>query len=66
MNEHDVKAAMDEAVSAETDQALPTGRCRINAGGVTNCTGGMTQRSCYAVAANVGGVADWTQGASCP
>ena len=66
MTEQDVQKAMQEAMAAETDNALPTGRCRINAGGVTNCTGGMTQRSCYQVAQNVGGVADWTEGASCP
>jgi hypothetical protein len=57
---------MTEAKAAETDQALPTGRCRITAGPITNCTAGMTQRSCYQVATNVGGVADWTQGAQCP
>ena len=66
MTEEEMRAAMEEAQAAETDEALPTGRCKINAGGVTNCTSGMTQRSCYQVAANVGGVADWTEGARCP
>ena len=66
MTEQEFKAAAEEAMAEETDQALPTGRCRITVGSIKHCQGGMTQRSCYAVAAKLGGVADWTQGASCP
>lgn len=66
MTENEIRKEADDALAAETDQNLPTGRCRITVGDIKNCTGGMTQRSCYAVAANVGGVADWTEGARCP
>lgn len=66
MTEQDIQKAMEEAQAAETDQSLPTGRCRITAGSVTSCTNGLTQRACYQVASNVNGVADWTQGARCP
>lgn len=69
---HEIKSSADVArlaaaeIAAETDNRLPTGRCIITVGTITNCTSGMTQRSCYQVAANVGGVADWTEGARCP
>jgi hypothetical protein len=66
MNEIELSEALLEGKAAETDQTLPTGRCRISVGTIKNCTSGMTERSCYQVATNVGGVADWTQGARCP
>lgn len=50
---------------ADNKSSKPTGACYITAGTVTNCTGGMTQQSCYNVASKVGGVADWREGQSC-
>lgn len=66
MTEQEIQKAMEAALAAETDQTLPTGRCRINSGGVTSCTNGLTRRGCFNAASNVGGVADWTEGARCP
>lgn len=66
MTDQEIEAVANEEKAAETDQSLPTGRCRIAAGSVQSRTDGLTQRSCYAVAARVGGVADWAQGARCP
>lgn len=66
MEEKRLQDAMLEAKDAEADESLPTGRCRITVASINQCTNGMTQRACYQVASNVGGVADWTEGARCP
>lgn len=67
MTKEEMDRVLEEAKAAETDNALPTGRCRIDCGfGVKTCVSGMTERSCAKVATDKGCSYDWTEGASCP
>ena len=42
----------------------PTGKCEISVGSSQYCYN-LTQKSCYKVANNVGGVATWTENEKC-
>lgn len=62
-------AATAVAQSSSTDKkaAKPTGACTVSVYGVTpSCTSPLTLDSCNKVATNVGGVASWEKGKSCP
>lgn len=53
--------------AADKKPSKPTGACTITVYGVPpECTSGMTEQSCYAVAKKVGGTATWAEGKSCP
>ena len=68
MRQEDIlKALLEEK---EADHALkpnlPTGACTISVSGVSDtCTSSMTERSCAAVAKNVGGTYDWDEDGTC-